>query len=259
MPDSPLADALRRSVDVVSDIKEERVKDARTRAETSMPVVVHGWRGTEPVVMLMPFQVDRDDGLRAAWVAASGFGCDIITMSMDTWVATTRLNPVTGEKWQQREMQVVARDYDGLENGWITEAINTQAVNRAGDVASVIRHFTVTEHASPFGFLTYSLEWGDRHGTLDDPRWSTEGLVRDTLMKYMNAPAMDTLVARAGLRASDFGLDDVQARAHMDCAVVKLATVEQVFEGGIVLMSDDPERAEIIKTSLRGWGLKEDV
>ena len=132
-----------------------------------------------------------------------------------------------------------------MERGWITEGLSTFVVNRAGDIAGVMQQYVVTKRAR-----YRRIEWGERYSTGDSSGPDRmEGLVTDELLRYMNLPTLAQNISRVGITGRDFGLDDVEAQAHADCAVVK-ALPKSGWEGAAMLMSDDPRRAAIIDESL---------
>lgn len=231
-------------------LKEERVKDtAGMDRNTDLAPVVHGWRGDEPVVTMFPLQVDRDAGLTAVNLAAMGFGCDVIALTTDSWRATGRINPVTGKRWRKEEMQDVALNHDGIAKGWIVESLTVQVVNRAGDSEGTVMPYRITEHTNALGIKRYEIEWLD---DVDSTRkgMTVGGLLADAMHNVMvKAPTVDQVMARQGITGESFGLNDVQTRAHVDCAIVKTIAMAGL-PMSIALMVDSEERGEIIDRSL---------
>jgi hypothetical protein len=239
-------------------LKEMAVSEAQGKDQRpEIRPTVQGWRGSEPVVVMMPAQVDRDQGLKAAWLCATGFGCDALAFTVDTWGTNTRLNPVTGKRWGPGEMQEIVQHHQGLEKGWIRESLSTFVVNRAGDLVSIYQGFRLTQSTSALGIVRWGLEWTEVHrGDLRNANESAEGVVPESLLRYMNEPTMAHHLARTGLSGRDFGLDDVEAQAHADCAVVRSLRIWGGWEGAMLLLSDDPRRAEIVQRSLGEMGLE---
>lgn len=245
-------DLANEAADQARRIKEMAAADSHSADDRpELRPSIQGWRGLAPVVLMIPSQVDRDEGLKAAWIAATGFGCDSIAFTVDTWSARTRTNPVTGKPWGPREMQDVVHNHDGMAKGWITEGLSTFVVNRAGDLASVMQQYRLDGHTNALGIHRWSIEWGERYSNAErgGPD-KVEGVVPEALLRYMNEPTMMQSIGRAGILARDFGLDDVEAQAHADCAVIKSLPMTGVWEGAAMLMSDDPRRAAIIDESL---------
>jgi hypothetical protein len=79
-------------------------------------------------------------------------------------------------------------------------------------------------------------------------------LVVDYLVEAMKETPVDALMAQAGLPpAESFGLSDEEARAHMDCAVMKTLR-RSGFDGEAVLLADTASRASVIERSLSSFG-----
>lgn len=234
-------------------LKEDEVAGTHVenRVATSINPVIQGWRGLAPVVVMFPVDVDRDQALRAAFICATGFGCDTIAMTTDAWTAASDTNPVTGKDWRQGEMQDVVHNHQGIEKGWIKESLTTQAVNRAGDVAGTHQGYTATMRRSALGIVSWSLVWDEAValgvGGVEGSR--NEGLIVRELVAYMNRRTSGQFLASLGVTGAQFGLDEVEAQAHADCAIVKALTMAG-FEGAVMLMSDDDRRAKILDESL---------
>lgn len=255
-----LSAVLERSIARAVDQKEERAKAARTPRQADLGPVVQGWRGTEPVALFLPRHIDRDQALIAARAAAVGFGCDIIAVTSDGWAPTkdhVEANPVTGEDWGPGEMQALVEEHQGIERGIIREALTTIVVNRAGDVAGAVRPYLVSPDPAAAGRPRMQVAWEEGYDQqFDDMR----GVIPSALHSFMAEVPADILMARAGVDPADFGLDAMAARAHFDCAVVKAllhgttglrAAFEATsFEGIVMLLADDPARAEVIERSL---------
>lgn len=244
-------------------LMESRVADATEDRPALFPTV-RGWRGEMPVITMIPFQVDRDAGLQAARIAATGFACDVLAFTVDTWSVRTDRNPVTGKRWGPGQMQEVVEKHRGLERGWVTDCLYTVAVNRAGDLAATSQNYTLTERTNALGIKRWTIQWtetmragvgGDHDG---DPREHQEGIVPEALIAYMNEPTVQHYAAKVGLVAGKFGLDEVEAQAHADMAVVRSLRMAG-FSGGLLLMSDDPRRAAVMEGTLerlQGYGFE---
>lgn len=250
---SSLREKCDQAAEMAKGLKDDRVADyhGEDRDEVFLHPIIEGWRGDDWVVTMIPMQVDRDQALRAAWICAQGFGCDSMAFTTDAWSATTRANPVTGKPWGEREMQDVVVNHDGLGKGWITEGLGTHAVNRAGDLAGTYQRFTTMTRRSVLGIVSWSLEWTERRttGLGGEARSRTEGMITDNLVRYMNMTTTGQAMASLGITGRDFGLDDVEAQAHADCAVVKTLRLAG-FEGAVMLRADDDRRQAIIEASL---------
>lgn len=245
-----ISDLRDQAAERARDLKDQKLADWHHDDRPELHPTVIGWRGDQEVVVMIPMDVDRDDALHAARLAAVGFGCDTLALSVDTWGTSRRTNPVTGKAWGEREMQQVVEQHQGIERGWITEALSTFVVNRAGDVASAWQPYTATRRTNVLGIVSWSIEWGE--GRTADPGDTTvhqEGRVIDSLVASMNRPTVQHYMGRAGITGEEYGLPPVEAQAHADCGVVK-SLVRAGFQGGVMLSSDDPRRSAIIEKSL---------
>lgn len=230
-------------------VKEAAVENATTREGTFIRPSVLGYRGNEPVILLISEQVDRDQGLAAVRLAAMGFGCDAVALVTDSWHASTMTNPLTGKVWGPGEMQVAVEQHDGIERGWITEDLTTLVVNRAGDQSFGMDGFRIEQVGYGARTRHFRIEWvpTEWDGVEAD---KLDGKVPNALVRAMMETPLDVLAAKAGLSPADFDLDHVEGRAHMDCAVVRVMNATGIWAGAAVLMSNDPTRSEIIDESL---------
>ena len=244
-----LSAALDLAVRDARSLKEARVRDCHSavREATDIPPLILGWRGPEAVVLLSPAQVNRDDALNAARLAAVWFSCDIVACSTDSWQSGTDHNPTTGKPWMHGEMQRAAEEDGALEAGWVTQALTTWVINRSGDMRGACLPYRVTQRLSSLGIPSHELTW--QPAMPSDAKWS--GLVIDRIVEFMNEPTTDEVLTRAGVMpaAREFGLSDEEARAHMDCAFVKTLH-RSGFEGSVMLLADTAVRASVIEGSL---------
>ena len=250
----PLSAALDRAVADVRELKENWVREAHspTRGATDISPLVQGWRGSEPVVLMTPTEIARDDALYAARFAAVAFGCDILAFTVEGWQPTDpERNPATGRPWGPGELERAVEDEGALEAGWVTEALTTHVVNRAGDVLGALLPYRVDRRMSSLGITSYNLEWGPQPDLPQDATWG--GYVIDSLVQYMQEPPMDVVMAKAGMPpARAFGLNAEEARAHIDCAIMKV--LRHSFDGSVMLLADSEARASVIEHSLAGYG-----
>lgn len=240
----------------------DETAEAHARADIELGPVVEGFRGNQAVIVLFPHESapGAEEALRACWLAATAFACDTITMTTDTYMAVgdakdgaqakDMVNPLTGKPWGRGDMQELAMHHRGVERGWITEALMTLAVNRAGDTATATAEYKLTERKGNLSREPWvQLEWGFEHSAAETPI-KMEGRVVDNVVRYMNHPTIAQIMARAGLHAEEFGLTYEQALAHMDCAAVKYAGQVLGFQGAMLLSSDNEERSKVIDESL---------
>jgi len=247
----------RVAVDVRAS-KESWLRDqSGPDADTNIRNVVHGYRGERPVVVLMPLQTDRDETLRAAWLATKFFGCDAIAFTTESWRPARQYvnrDPYTGKPWagRPRSMQRAVVEWYALEEGVILDCLMTQVVNRAGDIALVTQDYRVNRRLTVFGTAEYTVEWlGEEHASTLGAKFTAGGIVTDALIDYMNQPTGLQDMARVfGISGADFDLDDVETMAHSDCGAVRAIIAHGTWSGAVMLMSDDPKRSEILDASL---------
>ncbi len=70
-------------------------------------------------------------------LAVQLFRVDAIVTVSDTYHAERPINPVTNQDWREGEMQDVAENHHGLEEGWVAEALVIGIQNKAGENALV--------------------------------------------------------------------------------------------------------------------------
>jgi hypothetical protein len=223
---------------------------------TDVRNTVHGFRGEDPVVLLVPNQTDRDKTLVAARVAAVAFGCDTIAFTAESWHPAQEhmdLNPFTGRPWSEKGsyMQDAADEHDALAKGVIIECLSTTVVNRAGDLSMVTQDYEILRHRNALGIVSYGIEWHEP--LVLDSRTEgvhASGIIPEALVRFMNEPTLQHMMAKTGLTGQDFGLTEVETQAHRDCATVKYILRSAGFEGALLLMSDNDKRTEIIDRSL---------
>jgi hypothetical protein len=223
---------------------------------TDVRNTVHGFRGEDPVVLLVPNQTDRDKTLVAARVAAVAFGCDTIAFTAESWHPAKEhmdRQPVHRRPWSEKgsHMQIAADEHDALAKGVIIECLSTTVVNRAGDMVLVVQDYEILRHRNALGIVSYGIEWHEPQ-VLDSRTTGArlEGIIPEALVGFMNEPTLQHTMAKVGLTGQDFGLTEVETQAHQDCATVKFLLRQVGFEGALLLMSDNDKRTEIIDRSL---------
>lgn len=234
-----------RTTDVVKQVTDSacEVFEDCVKTKTMFHGAVHFWRGEDLVSVVLPLNHDRDLMLRFADVGASGFGADLVAISFDAYSAIVMKNPLTGEAWGGDEMHQAATKHKGRERGWLSDCISSIAVNRAGDQWSIQRRYRKEFPRVHWGDTTVfsSLEDGLHGG----------GVMGDALVEAMvDLPTLDQLIARSGLTPMDLGLSADEARAHMDCATVKMFPKLGLEGLGLLHAEPGSTRAAIIEESL---------
>jgi hypothetical protein len=264
---STISEVRDRSAELARHVKESKVADATTDElfATDIQPVVEGFRGNLPTIVLITADVDRDQALKAAAIAAIGFGCDQIAMTNEGWHPTqeyVNYNPITGKRmtneeigkaghsvWAPGEMQSAVENHGAMEKGWIKESLITTVVNRAGDHSGVIQNYTISRKQNPVtGLVDCSIEWEE--GFKTEEATSFGGLIVDTLVKIMNEPDVGQFMLKAGLRPDQFDLTIEEGQAHADCAVIKYLYLNQAFSGAMMLLAETETRRQIIDHSL---------
>jgi len=246
-----MADKRDQVAPLLREIKEEKVRSTHDpdRRKTNIHNVAHGWRGDELVVAIQPSGLSVESALSAARAAAIGFGCDALALTTETYQAVTSISPLTGQRWAPGEMQRAADEHNALETGSVTEALVTLVVNRAEDVTGSNQRYRIHRSVNGLGIVSYSIEWLPERADAD----GYGGRVPRLLVNFMNEVPVDVLVAREGITPDLFGLTAEQALTQVDCATVK-ALVRSGFDGAVMLLADNPGRAEIIDKSLGNLG-----
>lgn len=242
-----LDELLEQTMARAKDMKEHTVAQAATEGwNPDIKMIVEGFRGDRPVIMLMPLDTGRDEVLRAGYAAATMFGCDTLSITHESWQTGERLNPLTGKDWEVGDMQDLAENHDGIAKGWIAEALMSYAVNRAGDLVSGFQKF-VMHGDNENG---YTVEWTETQVLpAEQSGVQHRGVIPESLVSFMNAPTVMQFMAKAGVTGDTFGLTPVQAQAHSDCAAIKYLP-QFGFRGMAQLMSDEEERSAVIEESL---------
>lgn len=217
-------------------VKADHVRQVKgKRGRTDISTCIQAWRGDQ-IAAIIWSPPDRDRMLGLAHIAAIGFGADVLAVTMETYQALgdgqggKPINPTTGEQWGPGEMQQAAEEHDAVARGWITEALMTQVLNRAGDTSMVCQPYRITGRV---------VEWDDFPLPGEgDPR--AEGIVPDALARAMSAESIDVIAHRMFGHAATAGLSPERARAHQDVAVVKVIG-EQYPDGDVlVLLTAEP-------------------
>lgn len=249
-----IGDALDKATASVRTVKERHVRQVKGKpGHTDIQTVIESYRGDDLVatVFLPP---DRDAMLEAAWIAARGFSADVIAVTMETYqgTATTTgddreawdrgeipqmLNPLTGKPLEQGDLTDLALNHDGIARGWVTEALVTQVLNRAGDSKFVTQ---------PYRIVGREVEWTPLPDTLredmDSEGFDYRGIVPESLADAMRADTIDQVVAKETLLSMGTlsGLGEERARAHADVAAVRVISERLARKHVMVLLAAKP-------------------
>jgi hypothetical protein len=198
-------------VSALADILEQAVEQARAdkearagRGVAMLPMGVTLFRGGVRVARLQPRQHVREALLRTALCAAAGFAADTLAVRFETWFSESETNPVTGQPWEDGQMQEAAERHDGVARGFVSDSIMVLAYNRAGDSRGQML---------PFRIVGGAVVWGEPWVDASGDHWG--GVMHEKLLRTMTAPDLPTLVNRA--LGAPPGLDAEGAVAFYDC------------------------------------------
>jgi hypothetical protein len=176
-------------------MKEHTCADGRADVHPQICV----YRGDELIALVTLFHHQRDEILTAASVCAAGFDADVLSLTFETYAADGKIddpdgghvNPRTGKQWGPGEMQDAAENHQGIEKGWVTEALLITVANRAGDVVAINQSYRYEgktlvwqESVLPTMGLAFGLP----------PSPQLQGLIPDALRQAMNTKSASQVV-----------------------------------------------------------------
>jgi hypothetical protein len=194
-------------------------REAKTEAVQSVvSPVLHAYRGEHPVAVVVLNAHERDDILMAASGAAGGFDPDVLTVFFEAFrTAGSNINPLTGQMWQQDEMQEAVENHDAIARGWVVEVLTVLAVNRALDVAQAEIPFRfITSGESLRVHFDAPVYWS----SLEQPDSPPEGLFPTVLRAAMSQPPSEVAIPDQsfGRDARDVATARILQR-HIGCDV----------------------------------------
>jgi hypothetical protein len=246
-----IQEALDRAMASARHVKEDHVRRVKgKRGQTDIMTFIECYRGDETVAVVS-LPPHRDHMLAAAWYAAAGFSADMLAVTMDTFqtdgTATTvdgeMINPHTNKPFEQGDLSDLVQNHEGLEKGWVVEALVTQVLNRAGDDRAGMQPYKITGRV---------VEWLASKLPDEAKDGSYVGIVPEALRDAMTKRTIDVMMARSGLTDADFGLDEERARAHKDVAAVnvleqKLAEAGAPFVTVLLTANPGSVREQVIR------------
>lgn len=141
-----------KHVDNHAQAAREILRESLANGEGSPPIIIV-IRGGLPVAHITPQMSVTDPGETLqliATVAAAGFGADEIAVIMDSYVAHTPLNPLTGGEWGPGDMQRLAEHHNGVARGWVKDALSFSAVTRSGEMFMASMKYDITDDGPVF-------------------------------------------------------------------------------------------------------------
>lgn len=212
-----------------------------------MPTLVMAYRDDE-LVMQAACHADRDKMLELANVVAFGSVAQALVCSFETYGTELKENPITGDPWEQGEMQYLAHHYDGFKKGWVHEAMSISAYDREGNFVMVSYGFEVD------GNKVIWQEPKTFRSNEEEEKSYVAGILHDTMKVIMGADTVET-VARADLGdeivnhlTSDMGIDKY---IHADIATVKHVLAEGFAIGAGLVAVPGSEREARIEVLLK--------
>lgn len=201
--------------------------------------------------------MERDVGLHALKVMSAFADCDYLLFSFDTHATSLLLNPNTGEKWKQGEMQAMCDQQGFCETGQMRDNLVVAIVRKSDQK---IRYEGIPYHFHKGELMIYDdgtviNEWEENSGVV-----SMLGTVPEGMRYAASIGPVSDLMKEAGLNIDDFGLTPEAARQHQIMAGVQtLARMGLEMGHPMMFMSALPvfndEMAEIIDKSAERSGL----
>jgi hypothetical protein len=116
-------------------------------------------RGGETVAHIIPPSGDGQMIHRIAHLAADGYLADEIIIVTDTYSARELFNPYTFKPWQRGELEDLAVNHNGVERGWVRDALMLLFVRRVGKPSM---------YTLPYRPVSGVVTWLDDERTSDD-------------------------------------------------------------------------------------------
>lgn len=193
-------------------------------------------RGEQEVAIVQFPGTIRDQILHVGLVAAGGYAADTVAIVMDTYSAMQPINPRTGAEWERGELEECARYYDGLEKGYVIDALTIHIVNRALDQAMV---------TMPYSIDGKRIRWRKSHTmTSLTPEHGITGFISEAMMSAMAIPPIQPTDMREVIDDENYSLE--RARDLFDCITTEIIGKM----GGAVALTAEPgsERASNLVT-----------
>lgn len=237
------------NVDGIKKLKEHRVAEGQgVEGDDDLTPMVEVFRGEDLVAMIVAPQVDRDQGLDAARMAAVGFSADKISMVLDAHVSSSPINPKTGEEWGPGEMQRACHEDGACQVGLITDTLIIIDHYRSGRHREEMLPYHV--HADDKTVHWVGADSADLPRVIDTDNEGegVDGIIPNAIFDAFKEPVLfDVMKQQLGLEA--FHLTEEQARVHCDCAMAKILG-QQGFQVALVPTSE--EAVTIIQSSMEG-------
>lgn len=182
---------LTEKLNQISELMKQTKQDwvASKPESTDLAIYLHFWRG-EDLVAMVQTPVDRDLGLEAGKIGASGFGATTLSLTFESYHSTLPMSPVTDRPWQPREMQYVFEAVpQNLEKHWVSECLTTTVHERGGGFAL---------HTLPYKIVDDQLVWGEEIVVLPDGDVQGGGAMHAYLQDAMSQPTIEEIISAKG-------------------------------------------------------------
>lgn len=240
-------------MDEISNLMKE-TKESWVASEpenTDLAIYLHFWRGDDLVVMVQ-CPLDRDIGLQAGQVGASGFGATTMSLTFESYTSTLKDSPITGEPWQPHEMQYTFEAVpENRTEHWVKECLTTTAHDREGE-------FALT--SLPYMIEDGKMVWSDSTMTISSEAEGEGGggVMFEWLQHAMAQPTIEEAIAKSSedseLAAlmSSLVTDPEQRLFHTDMATFRSLEERHLVTAAMFSAIPGSRRAEWIKERLGG-------
>jgi hypothetical protein len=231
----------------------ELMKETKERWVASKPenndlaIYLHFWRGDDLVVMVQ-CPLDPDQALVAGLIGAQGFEATTLSMTFESYAASSKVSPFTGEPWQHLEKQYVFETDPHGDHG-VSECLLTSAHDRGGEFAMSLSLYRMEDH---------QVIWGEEKRVLSNTPEAEDaaGAMFGFLQDAMSNPTLGEVLIEKGQTSPMIKLvndlvDDPEARSfHLDMATYKGMQERKLFQAIMFMAEKGSNRAQFIEERL---------
>ena len=110
-------------------------------------------RGDETVATITPPMGDGQTIYTFAQIAADSYLADGMILVIDTYATNDLTNPYTMQPWKRGEMEDLAVNHNGVQRGWVRDAIMLLFLTRGGAPAMFTLPYAVTPESRAVTWL----------------------------------------------------------------------------------------------------------
>jgi len=231
---------------LMKDTKESWVADEPEN--TDLAIYLHFWRGDDLAAMIQT-PLDRDTGLAAGRVAASGFGATAMSITFESYYSNLGESPVTGERWEPREMQYVFEAVaENRTEHWVKECLTTTAHDRGGEYGLISLPYVIEDKTKVI--------WSDEKQTVSSniEGEAGGGVMFEYLQDVMQQPTIEEVIGQQDSELIDLMnslVDDPEARQfHTDMATLAALEERQLVTAAMFSAEPGSNRAKWIEERL---------